>query len=586
MYNKNFNTIGKNYHFNHTIRQEVNDFKPQTINKKLNDTNGSFPFSNSLPASRSSNITNINPNNNQLPSSNPNNANTSIKAISISNANKFINNVNLGASMNQQERVINFGRDSSENSFKRNLRKVGDRFNPIQTSSYNIITGIPYSNHNSALNNLNYITSRNKSLDPTSTTLMLNKNILANSGYNFSMNNKNFRNTPNNNLIVNGYKSDSIFSNETVNKEISSSLNTIDINRAISNNKSLTHNNNNIIDSNSILNLNVNKNPVSPNTNIEPMTKEKQENNFTNPINNNGKSLLTTNNNINKQLTINKRGDDTSYYVKDCFSVKEYAYKEDPNTAYRNQMEDMSKAIDRFADDDDKGLFTIFDGHGGWEVAAIAKNRLPEIFEKMLVSNNENNPNSSIENILMNLFHEVDEEIKVSEDEHIGCTATVVYITKEKDTTSNNPNNTKRVVYCANVGDSRCVLINSYGPKRMSKDHKVSDPAETKRIASCGGIIFAGRVYGQLILSRALGDFSLKKHGVIATPYVSKYYLTDKDKYIVVASDGVWDVINDEELFRISQTVSNSDEFVKKIISNSLMRGTQDNISCFVIKLN
>jgi len=588
MYNQNFNTVGKNYHFNYTIRNGMNDYKQLNTNNKIIEGFKGDSFANSLPVNKTNNShnnpTQNNMNLNSFINSELNQNKNPGKNISISNVNKFLTNVNLNSSMmNQQERVINFGQDPSENSFKRNLRKVGG-FNPIQTSSYNIITGIPYSSQNNGFNNLN-IMGRNKSVEPTPHSFLISKNLVSTSGYNFVTNGGKPFATPRFDKNLNSINTELNKTNSndavTINKDHSPTpeplINKSNDNKSNSTMKSGLVNN----DPSHILN-----NDSFSKTNLKSFTeqikKEKQENGILNAPD---KSVFNPVIN-NKTFSFTKRIDETSYHIKDCFSIKEYAFKEEPNTANRLQMEDMSRGIDRFAGDDNKGLFMILDGHGGYEVAAFAKNRIPEIFEKKLSSLNDNhNQNNIIENILINLFHEVDEEIKLSEDEHIGSTATLLFITREKDG-SNNTNNWKKVAYCANVGDSRCVLINSFGAKRMSKDHKVSDPIESKRITSCGGVIFAGRVYGQLILSRALGDFSLKKHGVIATPYVSKYYISEKDRYIVVASDGVWDVISDEELYRLSQTVSNSDEFVKKIISNSLMRGTQDNISCFVIKLN
>jgi len=187
-------------------------------------------------------------------------------------------------------------------------------------------------------------------------------------------------------------------------------------------------------------------------------------------------------------------------------------------------------------------------------------------------------------NIFVNAFHKVDEEVKFSDSEHMGTTACVVYITKEKDLTGFN--SYRKAVYCGNVGDSRCVVVNNFSAKRLSYDHKASDPSEIERVTSAGGVIFGGRVFGQLMLTRAIGDYALKKYGVISTPYMNKYFVSEKDKYLILASDGVWDVINDDEMFRLSNTVSNSDEFCKVIIKNSLLRGSRDNMSCLVIKLN
>jgi protein phosphatase 1L len=77
----------------------------------------------------------------------------------------------------------------------------------------------------------------------------------------------------------------------------------------------------------------------------------------------------------------------------------------------------------------------------------------------------------------------------------------------------------------------------------------------------------------------------LKPHGVIANPSISKHFISERDRYIVIASDGVWDVISDEELYTLHLTVSNSDEFTKLIVKTALTRGSEDNISCIVIKI-
>ena len=53
------------------------------------------------------------------------------------------------------------------------------------------------------------------------------------------------------------------------------------------------------------------------------------------------------------------------------------------------------------------------------------------------------------------------------------------------------------------------------------------------------------RVGGSLAITRAFGDHSLKKDGVIAKPFVNRHILRSFDKYLVIASDGVWDTIED-----------------------------------------
>ena len=79
----------------------------------------------------------------------------------------------------------------------------------------------------------------------------------------------------------------------------------------------------------------------------------------------------------------------------------------------------------------------------------------------------------------------------------------------------------------------------------MSQDHKGTDFAEIERIKSGGGILFDGRVGGSLAVTRALGDHSLKSNGVIAKPYIQKHLLKTGDKFLIIACDGVWDVLED-----------------------------------------
>ena len=120
----------------------------------------------------------------------------------------------------------------------------------------------------------------------------------------------------------------------------------------------------------------------------------------------------------------------------------------------------------------------------------------------------------------------------------------------------------------------------------MTYDDRVDDKKEYDRIIKQGGIIYNERIYGQLMLSRCFGDWNIKEYGVIVEPHISKAELTNEDLYLIIATDGVWDVIEDEECLRLTQSNSNTFQICKNIVVESLNRGSQDNISCFVIKLN
>ena len=258
------------------------------------------------------------------------------------------------------------------------------------------------------------------------------------------------------------------------------------------------------------------------------------------------------------------------YNETGCSAVIEYAYKEDPNSRFRGYMEDKGKAIDCFNNNPNDALFCLFDGHGGGEVSKYLQENFANEFKSVLPSNN-------IESTLISLFQSVDEKIKQSNFFTVGSTACVVYITKEGN---------QRILYCANIGDTRCTLVTSFQSKRLSYDDRASDKNEYTRITNSGGIVFAGRVYGQLMLSRAFGDWELKPYGVINVPHVVRMPIEENDKYLIIASDGIWDVFQDEDMYTMSKEVKSADEFCKNIIKEGLQRGTMDNISCFVVKLN
>ena len=106
----------------------------------------------------------------------------------------------------------------------------------------------------------------------------------------------------------------------------------------------------------------------------------------------------------------------------------------------------------------------------------------------------------------------LDEELKqFKNNENIGSTATVIFINRETDAMLG----TKKVLYCANIGDTACVLFSKSGCKKLSSDHRCNDETEAIRVKKAGGLIVNERINGKLAITRAFGDFSMKTKGVI-----------------------------------------------------------------------
>ena len=254
--------------------------------------------------------------------------------------------------------------------------------------------------------------------------------------------------------------------------------------------------------------------------------------------------------------------------TKNTYIFKSYHYHEDKNLKYRQSMEDIGVTIPDFIPDKKYSLFGIFDGHGGNDVVKYIKDRLPEIIKTNILKNNSYD--NSIESKISLAFNKIDEELKFYDSEHTGSTATIVLLTE------NN-------IYCANVGDSSAYIIYDNFLKKINTDHKCSDPKEEERIIKSGGKITKNRVMGQLVLSRCLGDLYCKKYGVSNIPDISINKLEKNIKYIVIASDGVWDVVQENELINLSKNKKNAEGFCKDLVKLAIDKDTKDNVSCIVI---
>jgi len=447
----------------------------------------------------------------------------------------------------------------------------GNRIFSPQNQNRNLNSGISGNNNN---NNKNFSTIANKTQkkginnnNNNNNTNNNNSNLDINSNRIHSNNNNNISNISNNNN--NNQKPNSI-------KQILSNYDTININTP--NQKSRESNK---FPSSDISNKAYRENFDQFNSNNSNNNANDIKNNLTFIFGPEKKlqNILEDNSLDNSNNNLKQNEGTKNNYNLNAKSVKEYSYREDRNFNYRNTMEDYSRIVDKFMNDSTKGIFCLFDGHGGAEPVKYSRDRLPEILSKFLLENKTNN----IEKCLNSSFLKLDEELKNNlECENSGSTACVIYIYKDSDIITGG----RKTFYCANVGDTRCILISANGYKRMSFDHKCTDEGEVTRIRKVGGVVFNGRVFGQLALSRALGDHAMKKYGVTASPYVNKHIVSERDKYIVVCSDGVWDVCTDEDVYKMSFKVKNADELSNLIVNTSLEKGSRDNISCIVVKIN
>lgn len=113
-----------------------------------------------------------------------------------------------------------------------------------------------------------------------------------------------------------------------------------------------------------------------------------------------------------------------------------------------------------------------------------------------------------------------------------------------------------RYIYFINCGDSRTLLCHDGQVVFYTEDHKPFNPREKERIQNAGGSVTLQRVNGSLAVSRALGDFDFKEVDwrpqteqlVSPEPEVYELERTPEDEFLILACDGVWDAIGNEEL--------------------------------------
>jgi serine/threonine protein phosphatase PrpC len=149
-------------------------------------------------------------------------------------------------------------------------------------------------------------------------------------------------------------------------------------------------------------------------------------------------------------------------------------------------------------------------------------------------------------------------------------------------------------MWCANVGDSEAVISNTMGLKVLTERHTCSKPSESARIQSLGGRVIFGRLFGQLEVSRAFGDFNFKKpknsvNFCTAEPKVYGYVLDVEDKFVILASDGFWDVTSYidavEYVKKHFEEETNLNQISENLCSLALSKGSSDNVTVMIVKL-
>ena len=303
-------------------------------------------------------------------------------------------------------------------------------------------------------------------------------------------------------------------------------------------------------------------------------------------------------------------------------------------------------------------LFGICDGHGiqGHYVSNFIKNILPSYLNYIEIDNYISKKNKSLDSMLSSLYNKSENSsvkdihiIKYFYDKFQINPAEFSFIKNKFSEISKNLKesfykidndllkskqsfdteksgstvcvgilNSKNLIL-ANIGDSRAILCSynkSWKSSQLTKDHKPKDKSEYKRIIASGGTVSRMinvekneeeigpyRVWDKtqdkgpgLAMSRSIGDGQAKNLGVLAEPDIFEYTLNEGDKFIVCASDGIWEYLSNDDVMNIIKDIYENegkaedacDLLVKKASEEWKKENnkTMDDISCAILFLN
>lgn len=215
----------------------------------------------------------------------------------------------------------------------------------------------------------------------------------------------------------------------------------------------------------------------------------------------------------------------------------------------------------------------VYDGHGGHDASQYVCEHLHEEF-----GNSQEFKEERISDALKSSFHNIDEKFLEFENTSGSCAVVaILYMNDHGDT---------KKIWIGNTGDSRAVLCRNGKGTALSNDHKASSSSERARVSKAGGVVYLGRLFGILAVSRSIGDKELKirRRGIlISDPEVTEHEVTE-DGVLVLASDGLWDVLSNEDVGQmLMSTRIITDKTAQLLVEKAAERGSLDDITAIVI---
>ncbi len=290
------------------------------------------------------------------------------------------------------------------------------------------------------------------------------------------------------------------------------------------------------------------------------------------------------------------------YRPRGFASTEPYSCSQFDNT--KPSMEDVVAHGDIHSPLTTGHYFLVCDGHGirnagsgtspGAIMATFFANDIPEKFQSYL-----NSTDGNIEISLLRAFKASDIESKKvfpAESTPSGSTAIFVFMPHYPETYTST-----RFIHVANCGDSRAIITNGKQADQLTLDHDLMDlkPSELERIEESGLQMKNGRIFsakfGGLNMCRTLGNWAHtgdkithKGHrgAVSGTPDIFTVPVLKSDEKLIIACDGVYDVLKGDEIAELISYTESPEHCSKLIMDEAIRKGSTDNISVIVVSLN
>ena len=373
--------------------------------------------------------------------------------------------------------------------------------------------------------------------------------------------------------------------------DISKKPNTSNINN--NNNNNINNNMTNNINSNSNNNSDSNKKINKPpnvevqNSKLEQTKQEKENKPEESKVNNeersqsqppinpiNKKNILEESAKKEMENNIIEENKTNNKIIKKIKDIYPYTHVGFDGEQPKENNQDNYFIFKNFADNNDYIYMSVCDGHGveGHFVSEFIKEILPYYMSENLKHNNILTEKEITHKIITETFLIVNNMLVTNENINSlfsGSTCVSVIFTPER-------------LIVPNIGDSRAVLARydketgKYKAIELSRDHKPTEKDEAQRIYENDGRIqpftedgeFVGpqRVWVKdeelpgLAMTRSFGDRVAATVGVMSEPEIKEFDFNENDKYMIIASDGIWEFISSQECVdMVQQFYENND---------------------------